>query len=286
MKYIKPHNILISLTAIAAILLWFLEGNVNDYILTIIQFAGINIILATSLNFTNGFTGLFSVGHPAFMAIGGYTTALLTFPASKVPLFLPELPKWLMGIEMGFFPALIAGGLIATAIAFIIGVPLLRLKGHYLAVGTIAFLIIVTVLLTNMDTITRGPLGLNGLSSFTNIWWIFLWVIIVCYVNWRIKFSSYGRAMISIRENEMAAQCCGINLAFMRIIAFAVGAFFCRGCRWAMGTSYHGTNPEHLLSDHGVWTCGHGGRWWERKYNGCHCRCRHFYCHHRIFPPH
>ncbi len=59
MKYIKPHNILISLTAIAAILLWFLEGNVNDYILTIIQFAGINIILATSLNFTNGFTGLF-----------------------------------------------------------------------------------------------------------------------------------------------------------------------------------------------------------------------------------
>ncbi len=140
-----------------------------------------------------------------------------------------------MGIEMGFFPALIAGGLIATAIAFIIGVPLLRLKGHYLAVGTIAFLIIVTVLLTNMDTITRGPLGLNGLSSFTNIWWIFLWVIIVCYVNWRIKFSSYGRAMISIRENEMAAQCCGINLAFMRIIAFAVGAFFAgvAGGLWA-----------------------------------------------------
>lgn len=226
MSWKNPPIVLISITVLVAALLWMTERTVNDYILTIIQFVGINIILATSLNLTNGFTGLFSVGHPAFMAIGGYATALLTFPAAKAPLFLPELPTWLLGIEMSFFPALVIGGLIASATAFIIGVPILRLKGHYLAVGTIAFLIIVSVLLTNMTSITRGPLGLNGLIPFTNIWWIFLWVIIVCYVSWRIKFSSYGRAMISMRENEMAAQCCGINLAHMRIMALVIGAFF------------------------------------------------------------
>ncbi|MBU2647217.1 branched-chain amino acid ABC transporter permease [bacterium] len=226
MHWKNPYIVIVCITLIVSALLWGAERAVNDYILTIMQFVGINIILATSLNLTNGFTGLFSVGHPAFMAIGGYTTALLTFPAIKAPLFLPELPSWLLGIEMSFLPALVIGGLVAAATAFIIGVPILRLKGHYLAVGTIAFLVIVNVLLTNMSSITRGPLGLNGLSPFTNIWWIFLWVVVVCYVSWRIKFSSYGRAMISMRENEMAAECCGINLAHMRIMALAIGAFF------------------------------------------------------------
>lgn len=198
----------------------------NDYLLSLVCFVGIFGILATSLNLTNGFTGLFSLGHPAFMAIGGYTCALLTFSPVKKPLFLPELPSWLASLHLPFFPSLILGGLVAMAAAVIIGIPVLRLKGHYLAVATMGFLIIVQVLITNMENITRGPLGLNGLNELTNVWWVYGWLAVSIYVCWKVKFSSYGRALISIRDNEMAASCLGISLFPARLQALAIGAFF------------------------------------------------------------
>ena len=207
----------------------------DEYILSIINFAGINIILAVSLNLTNGFTGLFSLGHPGFMAVGGYLTAILTFPAARKAMFLPDLPAWLAGLEWSFLPAMLAGGILAAVVAFIVGVPVLRLKGHYLAVATMGFLIIVQVLITNMDTVTRGPLGLNGLAALTNLWWVYLWVVVTVYVSWKIKFSSYGRSMLAMRENELAAQCLGVPLARTRIVAFIIGAFFAglSGGLWA-----------------------------------------------------
>src|SRR4030043_860023 len=88
----------------------------NEYVLSIINFAGIFIILAISLNITNGFTGLFSLGHPGFMAIGGYVTAILTFPVSKKAMFL-EVPPWLASMEMPFLPALLIGGACAALTA-------------------------------------------------------------------------------------------------------------------------------------------------------------------------
>ena len=207
----------------------------NDYILSIITFVGIYIILALSLNITNGFTGLFSLGHPAFMAIGGYVTAILTFPVKRKAMFLPDLFPWLAKLELPFFLAMIIGGILAALIALLIGLPVLRLRGHYLAVATMGFLIIVQVLITNWDSVTRGPLGLNGLPSLTNLWWVYLWVIITFYTGWKIKFSSYGRSMLAIREDEMAAQCLGINLFLTRVSALAIGAFFAgiAGGLWA-----------------------------------------------------
>lgn len=208
---------------------------VNDYILSIINFVGIYIILAVSLNITNGFAGLFSLGHPGFMAIGGYVTAILTFPAGRKSMLLPDMPAWLAGIEIAFLPALLIGGVCASITALFVGVPVLRLRGHYLAVATMGFLIIVQVLIINMESLTRGPLGLNGLPLFTNLWWVFLWVLVTLYVSWKIKFSSCGRSMLAVRENEMAAQCLGVNLFRTRIVSLTIGAFFAgvAGGLWA-----------------------------------------------------
>jgi branched-chain amino acid transport system permease protein len=212
---------------LALIIFSFLMNRMaDDYLLAIVCFTGINIVLAVSLNLTNGFTGLFSLGHPAFMAIGGYITAILTFSIQKKPLFLPDLPQWMVPLHLPFFPALLVGGCCAAIVSLIIGLSVLRLKGHYLAVATMGFLIIVQVLLNNAEAITRGPLGLNGLEEFTNIYWVAGWAILTIYICWKIKFSSLGRSMLAVREDEMAANSLGVNLFYTRNFALAVGAFF------------------------------------------------------------
>jgi len=218
-----------------AVLVFVLRATVNDYILSIVCFLGINIILAVSLNLTNGFTGLFSLGHPGFMAVGGYVAAILTFPTARKAMLLPALPAWLAAQQWPLLPAMLLGGLCATLTAFLIGFPVLRLKGHYLAVATLGFLIIIQVLIINLESFTRGPLGLNGLPMLTNLWWIYLWVVITVYVCWKVKHSSLGRTLLAIREDEIAAECLGVPLARRRILAFSLGAFFAgiAGGLWA-----------------------------------------------------
>jgi len=207
----------------------------DDYLQSIINFVGINIILAVSLNLTNGFTGLFSLGHPGFMAVGGYMAAILTFPASRKAALLPALPDWLAAQQWSLLPALLVGGACATLTALLIGFPVLRLRGHYLAVATLGFLIIVQVVITNLDRYTRGPLGLNGLPSLTNLEGVYLWMVVTLYVCWKVKHSSLGRTLLAIRENELAAECLGIPLTRTRVLALACGAFFAgvAGGLWA-----------------------------------------------------
>ena len=235
-SWLQPHRMLpivIMLTGFGTVAV--MRSTMDEYVLSIINFIGIYAILAVSLNITNGFTGLFSLGHPGFMAIGGYVTAILTLPVRRKSMFLPDLPGWLADLAMPFLPALLIGALCAAAVALVIGLPVLRLRGHYLAVATMGFLIIVQVLLTNWDRYTRGPLGLNGLPEFTNLWWVYGCVIAVVYVSWRLKFSSLGRTMLAIRADELAASCSGVNLFQTRLMALALGAFFAglAGGLWA-----------------------------------------------------
>jgi branched-chain amino acid transport system permease protein len=234
MKANRPRLIFAALVILGIGFVVLARHTVNEYILSIISFIGINIILAVSLNITNGFTGLFSLGHPGFMAIGGYVTAILTFPVARKSMFL-ELPQWLANLQLPFFPAMIIGGTCAGITAVVVGLPVLRLRGHYLAVATMGFLIIIQVLIINWDSVTRGPLGLNGLPAFTNLWWVYPWMLITVYVGWKIKFSSYGRRMLSVREDETAAQCLGVNLFKTRVAALVIGAFFAgvAGGLWA-----------------------------------------------------
>jgi branched-chain amino acid transport system permease protein len=179
-----------------------------------------------SLQVTNGLTGLFSLGHPAFMTIGAYVAAILTYPTQRKGFMRPDLPAWLAGQQWDLLPALLAGAVAATLAAGIVGACVLRLKGHYLAVATLGLIIIVRVVINNQDGYTRGGLGLSGVARLTDLWWVYAWTVLAVYVAWRIKHASLGRAMLAIRENEMAARCMGIDVFRMRLLAFVIGAFF------------------------------------------------------------
>jgi len=211
---------------LGAILVWLVQNTASDYVVTLLAVLFLNAALAVSLTLTNGLAGLFSLGHPAFMTIGAYVAAILTFPAGRKESMLSDLPLWIAQTELSLLPALLLAGLAGAAAALLVGFPVLRLRGHYLAVATLGLIVIVQSLATNWDGITRGGAGLSGVPRLTGIWWAFGLLAIVVMAAWRIKFSSLGRAMMATRENELAAECTGIRTVRMRMLAFVVGAFF------------------------------------------------------------
>ncbi|MEN3186304.1 MAG: branched-chain amino acid ABC transporter permease [Atribacterota bacterium] len=201
----------------------------NRYLLYILVLMGIYSIATVSLNLTNGYAGLFSLGHAAFMAIGAYTSTLLTFPlALREAYELPMLPSFLGGPNFvwPFFPAICMGGVLASVAALLIGAPVLRLRGHYLSVASLGFVVIVTTLAKTMKNLTRGPMGISAIPSYTNIYWTCLWLLITVYVIWRIVNSRFGRAMMALREDETAAQVLGVYPVKYKLMSFVVGAFF------------------------------------------------------------
>lgn len=228
------RNAVIYLLALAA-LLALAQQTLNNYYLRILAVVGINIILTVSLNLTNGFSGDFSLGHAAFMAIGAYSAALLTLPAQTKMALIAGLPLWLKGLTLPFPVATVIGGILAALVAIVVGVPVLRLRGHYLAVATLGLMVIVRVVANNWRTVTRGAKGINGLPQLTNIWWAYGWAVLTIYVVWRLVNSPYGRAMLAIREDELAAAARGVRVFRIRLLAFAVGAFFAgaAGSLWA-----------------------------------------------------
>jgi len=168
----------------------------------------INIILAVSLNLINGFTGQLSLGHAGFMAIGAYASVIMTQMMNQ---------SFVVGILVACAAASIAG--------FIIGVPTLRLKGDYLAIATLAFGEIIRVVLQNIDAV-NGPAGIVGIPKLTTWPWLFGATIITILVVVNLINSSYGRAIVSIREDEIASELMGINTTKYKVLAFVIGAMF------------------------------------------------------------
>lgn len=198
-----------------------------------INFA-IFIILVQALNMASGFTGVFSLGHIGFMAIGAYTSAILTLPLATKAEYLPNLPGWLAGIHLdmvvgplpvGFVAATLVAGLVAMVLAGLVGAVLMRLSGHFVAVATLGFLVIVRVILFNADDITRGSRTFSNVTPYTNLWWAWGWAAIAIYVAWRMKFSGLGRAMFAQKADRWAARSIGISILRPRLIAFVAGAF-------------------------------------------------------------
>jgi branched-chain amino acid transport system permease protein len=215
-----------ALVLLGAAAIALIQALLSDYLVTLASIVLVYVMLSVSLQVTNGLTGLFSLGHPAFMTIGAYVAAILTYPAQRKGFMMPDLPAWLAGQQWGLLPALLAGASAATLAAGIVGACVLRLKGHYLAVATLGLIIIVRVVINNQDGYTRGGLGLSGVARLTDLWWVYAWTVLAVYVAWRIKHASLGRAMLAIRENEMAARCMGIDVFRTRLLAFVIGAFF------------------------------------------------------------
>ena len=200
----------------------FLGG---DYLQRIVLGIGINVILVVSLNLSNGYTGVFSLGHVGFMAIGAYTAAVLTLPVSLKAVNLPDLPPWLSHVALPFLPATLIGGLAAMAVALAVGASLMRLKGAYVSVGTLGFLIIMQVIMVNWDQVTRGARTFAGVPPHTNLLNVWVWAAVTVYVVWRIGRSSFGRSMMAARDNEIAARSLGISVMRGRLLAFCLSAF-------------------------------------------------------------
>ena len=224
----KKMYLNIALIALVFLLLLAANYYFDSYRIRILNLCAIYTILGLSLNLINGFTGLFSLGHAGFIAIGAYTTALLTM-SEKVKtqnFFMEPLMAPFNQLSVPFIVALIVAGLLSALIAVLIGAPALRLKGDYLAIATLGFAEIIRVVLNNAQSITNGALGLRGIPHKTNLYWSFGIAIITIMVIASLINSSYGRALKSIREDEIAAESMGISLFKHKTIGFAVGAFF------------------------------------------------------------
>ncbi|GKX65953.1 branched-chain amino acid ABC transporter permease [Inconstantimicrobium mannanitabidum] len=226
----KAKNKFLNIALIAVVFLLLLAANYyfDSYRIRILNLCAIYTILGLSLNLINGFTGLFSLGHAGFIAIGAYTTALLTM-STKVKnqnFFMEPLIAPLNNIQLPFVVALVIAGLVAALIAFLIGAPALRLKGDYLAIATLGFAEIIRIILNNVQNVTNGALGLRGIPHNTNLYWTFGIAIVTIIVLVSLINSSYGRALKAIREDEIAAESMGISLFKHKVISFIVGAFF------------------------------------------------------------
>lgn len=207
-------------------LLFVFESTFDRFTMQIFKLCAINVILALSLNLINGFTGLFSLGHAGFMAVGAYTCAILSMsPDQKVSNYLLQpIAPWLANVHLPFLPALIVAGLLAGLIGWLLGVVALRLRDDYLAIATLGFSEIIRVVLTNAQSITNGSLGLKGLPRYTTMWWAWGTAIVITVFLVLLIKSSYGRAFKSIRDNEIAAEAMGIDVFGMKVLSFTISS--------------------------------------------------------------
>lgn len=185
-----------------------ITGILNQYYQINLVSMCINIMLAVSLNLINGFTGQLSLGHAGFMAVGAYAAVILTYILNQ---------PFVLGLLGACAAAALAG--------FIIGVPTLRLKGDYLAIATLGFGEIIRVVLQNIDYI-GGPAGIMGIPKLTTWTWLFWGTVFTIIVIVNLINSSYGRAIISVREDEVASELMGINTTRYKVLAFVIGALF------------------------------------------------------------
>ena len=229
MKRNHPHTVLniVALVFLFAVL-WAFDRYGSDYQIRILTNMGIFVVLAVSYNLVNGVCGILHLGPNAFVAVGAYTSALLTMsPAEKgMNFFLQPLVWPLNLLHAPFAVSLVAGGLTATVFAFLISFPVFRVRGDYLAVVTLGFGEVVRVLCNGLQGVTNGASGLKGLSSDTNLWWSWGTAVLTVVVVTRLVNGSYGRAMKAVREDETAARAIGIDPYRHLLLAFLVSAFF------------------------------------------------------------
>lgn len=202
---------LVIITAVFAVLQLMIAVKVlNTYVSGLVIQVFINMILTLSLNVATGFLGELCLGHAGFMAVGAYTAALFTMNAG-VP------------IAFGFPVSLLLGMLLAGVTGFFIGVPALRLRGDYLAIITLAFGEIISILLRTLS-FTGGALGLNGIRRVTNFPYAYWSFVISLVLMITLMFSRHGRAILSIREDDIASEATGVNTFKYKMVAFIISA--------------------------------------------------------------
>ncbi|HUI92004.1 MAG TPA: branched-chain amino acid ABC transporter permease [Chitinivibrionales bacterium] len=208
----KPLPIILPACGLGICILCDVLNCVDPYIAQIIMYIGINIILTASLNLVNGYMGEFSVGHAAFMAVGAYGASffsLSVFPQSPV-----------------FFPlSLVMGGIFAGAAGLLVAIPAFKARDDYLAIITLALLMIVKSAFDNLPFF-GGPQGYYGIHKFTNLSWAFVWTAVTLVALRNIVNSNFGRGIIAVRDDEIAATLVSINTKQVKILAFVISSFF------------------------------------------------------------
>lgn len=244
--------------ALAMVIHFFVRPAIGDYQSKILLDIFTNIILAVSLTMVNGFTGQFSIGHAAFMAVGGYTAACIVYYGSFRLFGNPDVhggllstmvvgreAAFLTGGDLLFLGSILVGGATAAGAGYVVGLPSLRLRGDYLAIVTLGFGEIIRVIIQSQteeslydpEQIARTPvyafpkyiggaLGFTGVPSYTSLFWAGVFAFFTLIVAARLKRSTFGRAFLSIREDEIAAEAMGIRTTRYKIRAFVIAAFF------------------------------------------------------------
>lgn len=214
MKYLEDKKVWIGLLILLMLCYPFFIGQ-SSYLITIFVMTCIYAISSMALNLLIGYGGQMSVGHAGFLAIGGYSVAILSTKAG-IPFILA-------------FPL---AGIITAIIGFIIGLPAVRLSGHFLAVATLGFGLSIPHLALNWDSLTNGFSGLSvSRPAFisSDIQYFYFVIAITVIITWilvNILKSRFGRAFVAIRESEVAAQANGINVSFYKALMFVISAFF------------------------------------------------------------
>ena len=191
MNFSKKILNLLLIVAVYGIIQILISLNIlGDYYQVTLTTICINIILAVSLNLVTGFTGQFSLGHAGFMAIGAYACAIITRSYNS---------------PVAFIIGVLAAAVLAAIVGILVGIPTLRLKGDYLAIATLGLAEIIRILILNFDDFTGGARGLDSIPQYTNWNWLFIFTISTIIIIKNFIKSSHGRACISIREDEIAA---------------------------------------------------------------------------------
>ena len=228
----KKKETIISVALIAALLivLYVLEQILpsTSMLFTVLKKGAIYALVAVSMNLLNGFTGLFSLGQAGFMLLGAYTYGILTIPVEQRENVYMYFDGGIVQFTVPVFVALIAAGVVAAIFAYLIGLPVLRLKSDYLAIATLGFAEIIRAVFQwdKLGPLTNGSNLLRSYPTFSSVLFPFIVsgiciAIIVMMIN-----STYGRAFKAIRDDEVAAEAMGINLAHHKRIAFVVSSFF------------------------------------------------------------
>ncbi|HEX7076907.1 MAG TPA: branched-chain amino acid ABC transporter permease [Candidatus Eisenbacteria bacterium] len=201
-----------------------LVHGLNPYYYRILVLCGLNVILALSLNLINGVTGQFSIGHAGFMAVGAYTSA--AFTVYGVPRWFGVTPEsGPLAAALPFLAATLLGGCCAAFAGFLVGLPSMRLRGDYLAIVTLGFGEIIRVAILNIDAV-GGARGFAGIPQRTDLAWVLGWCVVTFLVIRNIIRSVHGRALLAIREDEIAAEALGVRTTRYKVTSFVISAFF------------------------------------------------------------
>jgi len=228
----KKKDIVISVILLALMFgaVALLDQNLSQtgIIMTVLKKGCIYSLVAVSMNLLNGFTGLFSLGQAGFMLIGGYTYAILTIPSDARDSVYQYFDGGILNFSVPFWVGIIAAGIVAALFAWLIGLPVLRLKSDYLAIATLGFAEIMRAFFQwdKLGPLTNGSNMLRKYPSFSTLMFpavvsALCIAMIVLLIN-----SSYGRAFKAIRDDEVAAEAMGINLAHHKRMAFCISSFF------------------------------------------------------------